>query len=285
MKAAGDLALALMDDPALVLSGAGLSTESGIPDYRSPQALARKREPMRYQLFRTSSRARRHYWARSHVAWQAMRTVRPNPGHFAVRQLELAGAVTGVITQNVDGLHQAAGSEDVLELHGTLSRVRCLDCGEREGMDAWQARLGTLNPGFTQLQAAANPDGDAELTESQTAAFNVAHCLNCGGVMKTDVVFFGENVPVPVVERAWALLEAADSLLVLGSSLTVWSGYRFAEGAVQRGKPLFIINDGPTRADGLAVLKLSGRLGTVLPAVAAAFSEAATGARRGTFDR
>src|SRR5690554_270862 len=262
-----ELAGRLLQMPALVLSGARLSTDSGIPDYRSPESLARKHTPMTFQRFRGEAEARRHYWARSHVGWANMRSVQPNSGHKAVAELQALGVVSGVITQNVDGLHQRAGSSDVLELHGTLSRVRCLHCRRTEPMQSFQRRQAELNPDFSRRAARLNPDGDVELQPDQTEDFEPAVCLHCGGVMKTDVVFFGENVPADVVDRAWQMLEEADSLLVLGSSLTVFSGYRFAEGAVRRGKPVFIINDGPTRADELASLKMEGRLGTILPQV------------------
>lgn len=260
-----ELAARLLQKPALVLSGAGLSTDSGIPDYRSPESLARNHTPMTFQRFRDDAAARRHYWARSHVGWTNMRKVQPNPGHQAVASLQELGVVTGVVTQNVDGLHQRAGADDVLELHGTLSRVRCLNCRRTEPMTSFQRRQAELNPDFEQQAGRVNPDGDVELDPEQTSGFRPAACLHCGGVLKTDVVFFGENVPAEVVSRAWQMLEEAESLLVLGSSLTVWSGYRFAEGAARNGKPVFIVNDGPTRADDMAELKLEGRLGTILP--------------------
>ena len=260
-----ELAARLEARPALVLSGAGLSTESGIPDYRSPEALARAREPMRYQAFVADSAARQHYWARSHVGWSTMCRVEPNAGHHAVSELQKLGVVTGVLTQNVDGLHQRAGSSNVLELHGSLARVRCLNCRQPETMTSFQRRLRELNPGYARQAAQLNPDGDVELNREDTRGFRAASCLNCGGPLKTDVVFFGENVPKPVVEQAWQLLAGAESLLVLGSSLTVFSGYRFAERAHREGKAVLIINDGPTRADEFADLKLEGRLGTLLP--------------------
>lgn len=262
-----DLAERLKAGPALVLSGAGLSTESGIPDYRSPEALARPREPMRYQAFVAEEAARQHYWARSHVGWRSMRSVEPNAGHHAVTELQRLGVVTAVLTQNVDGLHQRAGSSNVVELHGSLARVRCLNCRRAEPMASFQRRLQHLNPGYALRAAQLNPDGDVELDETDTRGFRLANCLNCGGPLKTDVVFFGENVPAAVVDQAWQLLDDAESLLVLGSSLTVFSGYRFAERAHRDGKEVLIINDGPTRADELAALKLEGRLGVLLPAL------------------
>lgn len=258
------LARMLAAAPAQVLSGAGLSTESGIPDYRSPESLKRRHEPLRYQEFTHSAAARSRYWARSHAAWGRMRSVEPNAGHFAVTQLEKAGAVTGILTQNVDGLHQKAGATDVIELHGSLERVRCLSCGTAETMDSYQERLALLNPRFTRLPAVLNPDGDAELPDEATTSFRPAACLVCGGIMKTDVVFFGENVPRAVVDSAWEQYARADSLLVLGSSLAVRSGLRFAEKAARDGKPVYIMTDGLTRADALADLKITGRLGSSL---------------------
>lgn len=260
-----ELAGELLRFPALVLSGAGISTDSGIPDYRSKESLARNRTPMTFQRFSRSADERRHYWARSHAGWLHMRQVEPNAGHEAVARLEAAGLVTGVLTQNVDGLHQRAGSKEVLELHGSLATVRCLNCGQTEPMRQFQERLAELNPDFSQADARLNPDGDVELEPGQTADFTVADCLNCAGVMKTDVVYFGENVPAARVDRAFQMLADADSVLVLGSSLAVRSGLRFAERAHAGNKPVFIINDGPTRADGIAQLKLEGRLGELLP--------------------
>lgn len=258
------LAEQLRTRPALLLTGAGISTDSGIPDYRSPAALANPREPMRFQTFLRDQTARQHYWARSHVGWKHMSVVQPNSGHIACARLQAAGLATGVLTQNVDGLHQLAGSTEVLELHGTISQVRCLSCRQTEPMTSYQSRLLRLNPGFSAQAGALNPDGDTELAPEDTAGFQVADCLNCGGIMKTDVVFFGENVPAPVVSAAWKMLQEAKSLLVLGSSLTVRSGYRFVEGAYQQDKPVFIINDGQTRADDLALIKLEGRLAPLL---------------------
>lgn len=255
----------LRDRPALVLSGAGISTDSGIPDYRSPEALARPREPMRFQEFARSEAARRRYWARSHGGWQRMAVLRPNAAHFAVAELEAAGLVTGVLTQNVDGLHQKAGSRNVLELHGSLSRVRCLDCRNAEPMVSHQKRLAALNPEFRAEPARLNPDGDTELPDAVAAGFTPAPCLVCGGPMKTDVVFFGENVPGPVAQTAWSMLDASGSMLVLGSSLTVRSGYRFPLAAAEKGMPVMIINRGETRGDGLATVRVDAPLGEALP--------------------
>lgn len=253
---------------AVVLSGAGISTESGIPDYRGPGSVARKGSPITYQEFVRSRAARRRYWARSFLGWPAMRAKLPNVGHRAVARLESAGAVSGVLTQNVDGLHQASGSRRVLELHGALARVRCLDCGRLEDRDSLQRRLLRANPDFASGDAVMAPDGDAELAAEAEVAFRPVGCRGCGGTLKPDVVFFGENVPRPRVARSWAMLERAEVLLVLGSSLAVRSGYRYVVAAVRRGMPVAIVNDGPTRGDGDASVRLTGRLGRVLPVLA-----------------
>lgn len=252
----------------LALSGAGISTESGIPDYRSPESLARARTPVTYQAFVRSAAVRQRYWARSVVGWPSMRSRRPNPGHGALARLEVSGVLGDLITQNVDGLHQAAGSRNVVELHGALREVRCLGCGVRIPRDWLQERLLALNPGFAQ-EAAMAPDGDADLTQAQIDGFRVADCERCDGMLKPDVVFFGENVPPERVERTWRMLDAAEVLLVVGSSLAVRSGYRLVEAAAKKGKPVAIVNDGPTRGDPDASVRVSGRLGNVLPALAA----------------
>ncbi|HKI58436.1 MAG TPA: NAD-dependent protein deacetylase [Trueperaceae bacterium] len=262
------LARLLAGRRVLVLSGAGLSTESGIPDYRGPDSARRKGSPITYQEFTRSEAARRRYWARSFLGWPAMRDKRPNDGHRAVARLEQAGAVCGVLTQNVDGLHHAAGSRRVLELHGALATIRCLRCGRLESRDALQRRLAAANPHVGARDVAMAPDGDAELAPSQEDGFRLVACRGCGGVLKPDVVFFGENVPRPRVARSWAMLEEAGALLVLGSSLAVRSGYRYVAHAAAEGVPVAIINDGPTRGDDVASLRVAGRLGRVLPALA-----------------
>ncbi len=263
----GALVALMRSGNTLVLSGAGISTESGIPDYRGPDRSGPVRQPMTYQNFVRSETARRRYWARSAVGWPAMRSREPNAGHRAVARLETAGLVSGVLTQNVDGLHQAAGSQRTVELHGSLSQVVCLACRRREPRAALQLRLEALNPGFSDRVAAILPDGDAVLPEAWADAFVPAACRWCGGTLKADVVFFGENVPRERVEQSYALLEEADALLVLGSSLTVRSGYRFVAAAVAAGKPVGIVNQGPTRGDDDASVRLEGRLGEVLPAL------------------
>ncbi len=249
----------------VVLSGAGLSTDSGIPDYRGPERAGAVRTPITYQQFVSDAAMRRRYWARSTVGWLVMDARRPNAGHRAVARLERAGVVNGVITQNVDGLHQAAGSGNVVELHGSLAYAVCLRCGRRERRDSLQLRLESLNRHITPAEVVALPDGDADLPDELVEGFNVPACLHCGGTLKADVVFFGENVPRQRVERAFELLHAADAVLVLGSSLAVRSGYRFVVAAREAGKRVAIVNHGPTRGDDDAHVRVEGRLGEVLP--------------------
>lgn len=256
---------------AVVLAGAGCSTESGIPDYRGPDA--KPRAPIQYQEFVRSDAARVRYWARSAVGWPRFSAARPNAGHHALAELEDAGAVQGIITQNVDGLHHAAGSRRVVELHGSLASVRCLGCGEVSPRGAFQTRLLAMNAEWAERLAGSveqAPDGDAELPAWAMETFCVPGCEACGGVIKPDVVFFGENVPAERVEDAWRLFAEGDVLLVAGSSLTVYSGRRFIYRAQQEGVPIGIINIGPTRADEMAAAKVEGPLGRVLPRLAEA---------------
>ena len=258
----------------VVLAGAGCSTESGIPDYRGPQGRLRTRKPMQYGEFVRSADARTRYWARSTVGWQRVATARPNRCHEALARLEAEGNVRGVITQNVDGLHQAAGSRRVVELHGSLAHVRCLECGDRVTRADHQARLMEVNAGWMEGEMAsrgtvdAAPDGDADLEKADLQGFEVPGCLQCGGVLKPDVVFFGENVPRATLDDAWALFDEGEVLLVVGSSLTVFSGRRFVYRAVERDVPVAVVNLGPTRADEVAAVKVEGRLGRSLPALA-----------------
>ncbi|MGW0803770.1 NAD-dependent protein deacetylase [Nonomuraea sp. NPDC002799] len=246
-----------------VLSGAGLSTESGIPDYRGPTGRARPAEPMTYQRFVGGAEARRRYWARSHVGWRQMGLARPNTGHRAVAELERRGLLTGIITQNVDGLHQAAGARRVIELHGGLDRVVCLSCRERTPRAELERRLREANPGW-EAAGVINPDGDAVLSDAQVAGFQVVDCAGCGGLLKPDVVFFGENVPRLRVDECFALVAGARALLVLGSSLTVKSGLRFVGKAAELGIPIAIVNQGPTGGDADAALTLDAPLGATL---------------------
>ncbi len=264
----------------VVLSGAGISTESGIPDYRSPGRVGPVRTPINYQQFVGDAASRRRYWARSTVGWPAMQGRKPNAGHRAVARLEREGVVAGVITQNVDGLHQVAGSREVVELHGSLARVICLRCGRTERRDSLQQRMEQLNPAlFDALrtdEVNVLPDGDAEIPDRLVEGFTVPDCLHCGGMLKADVVFFGENVPAERVRRSFELVEEADALLVVGSSLAVRSGYRFVVAAKDQGKPVAIVNHGPTRGDDDADVRVEGRLGEVLPELARRLTEPPT---------
>lgn len=248
----------------LVLSGAGLSTGSGIPDYRGPSGLARAATPMTYQAFTGSAEARQRYWARSHLGWQRIARARPNAGHRAVTALQRAGLLQGVVTQNVDGLHRAAGTSGVLELHGRLDRVVCLTCRALTPRDRLHERLAAANAGWTGTVLGERPDGDVELADP--SGFTVVDCP-CGGLLKPDVVFFGESVPRDRVDRAYALLAGASSLLVLGSSLKVMSGYRFVLQARRAGTPVAVVNQGPTRADGAVDLRVDAELSGTLAGV------------------
>jgi NAD-dependent SIR2 family protein deacetylase len=252
-------ALGLLDErPFVALTGAGMSTDSGIPDYRGPHAPARM--PMTYSEFVSGPDAQRRYWARSHLGWSRMRHAVPNAGHHALARIEAAGRLRLLITQNVDGLHGDAGSRALCALHGRIADVVCLGCRRVTPRDALQQRLARANPGWADRHAGVEvrPDGDVEL--SDTSGFAVPGCADCGGVLKPDVVFFGENVPKPRVERCYAAVDALDptreALLVLGSSLSVMSGFRFVRRAVRREVPVVVVNRGPTRGDDLPVLKV-----------------------------
>jgi len=252
-----------------VLSGAGLSTESGIPDYRGATGRLRRAEPMTYQTFTGTAAARRRYWARSHLGWRYVAGALPNEGHRAVAELEHRGLLTGIITQNVDGLHQAAGARRVIELHGSLGRVFCLGCGERTSREHLDARLRAANPDWEGRVAGITPDGDAIVDDAAAATFRVVDCESCGGLLKPDVIFFGENVPGPRVEDCYRLVERSAGLAVFGSSLTVMSGYRFVRHAARHGIPVVIINHGATRGDVHAAATLDAPLGVTLTALAA----------------
>jgi NAD-dependent SIR2 family protein deacetylase len=255
-----------------ILSGAGLSTESGIPDYRGPSGRARRAEPMTYQVFTGAAQNRQRYWARSHLGWRHVARARPNAGHLAVAGLQRRGLVAGIITQNVDGLHQAAGAREVIELHGSLSRVICLGCGERSERSRLDERLRAANRDWAARVAEITPDGDAVLAGDQVAGFRVVDCEGCGGVLKPDVIFFGENVPRPRVEECYRLVERSRGLVVLGSSLTVMSGYRFVRHAARSGIPVVIVNQGATRGDAHAVASIDAPLGATLSALAGALA-------------
>ncbi|WP_245933978.1 NAD-dependent protein deacetylase [Branchiibius hedensis] len=248
-----------------VLSGAGLSTESGIPDYRTA-AGERRIQPMTAAELLATPQARQRYWARSYVGWPRFAAARPNVGHEAVTQLQRAGLVGTVITQNVDGLHQRAGARDVVELHGNLDRVVCMACGQRFPRELIDACFEVLNPGFDRsADAALRPDGDVALDDEEVRAFKVAHCAACGSdLLKPDVVMFGESVPRPLVQDCFEAVENSRSLLVLGSSLAVMSGYRFVRRAAALGIPVLAITHGWTRGDAELTAKLDAPLGPSL---------------------
>ncbi len=260
----------LGDGPVLVLTGAGVSTDSGIPDYRGPGSPPRT--PMTYQQFVGDPAFRRHYWARNHVGWRHVHRTRPNAGHLALARLEAAGVVSSVITQNVDTLHEAAGSRSVIDLHGRYDRVVCLECSAVLPRERLAERLDALNPGFAggvdDVEIA--PDADAAL--ASTAGFRVADCAGCGGVLKPDIVYFGENVPPARVRRGYRLVEEAAALLVAGSSLTVLSGRRFVRAAADAGLPIVILNRGATRGDALADLTVDAGCSEVLAALADSYA-------------
>lgn len=279
-----------MDAPALlallagrrvaVLTGAGLSTDSGIPDYRGPDSPPAN--PMTIRQFTSSPEFRRRYWARNHVGWRHMAATQPNAGHRALAELEQAGVVTGVITQNVDLLHTKAGSRTVINLHGTYARVVCLRCGHTMSRAALADALETANPGFTERAEAVGglavaPDADAMVAD--TESFEFVDCPRCGGMLKPDIVYFGESVPKDVVEQAYSLVDESDALLVAGSSLTVFSGFRFVRHAAAAGKPVAILNRGPTRGDDLATVKVDGGCSPVLALLAEELASPARGHR------
>ena len=256
----------------LVLTGAGISTDSGIPDYRGPTGRMRHASPMTYERFVGSAEDRRRYWARSHLGWATVALAKPNASHRAVAQLEADGYVSGVVTQNVDGLHTVAGSSVVIDLHGRLDAVVCLQCGLRRPRFEMALRLDAVNPGFRDALSSdatvVRPDGDVIIPEERVAAFRVVDCRRCSGILKPDVVFFGENVPRERFAHGLSLLHDAAALLVLGSSLAVGSGYRFVTAAAHAGTPVAIVNQGVTRGDRHAAVKLDAPLGDVLPALA-----------------
>ena len=256
----------------VALTGAGCSTESGIPDYRGPDTPPRARPPIQHREFVDHAATRQRYWARSTLGWSRFSSARPNAAHLALAELEDRGALAGVITQNVDSLHGAAGSREVVELHGALARVRCLACHTLTTRDALQARLLAVNPGWLARasEVVLAPDGDSELPDDLVAGFTVVACAACGGTVMPDVVFFGGSVPRATLDAAWQLFDRAEVLLVVGSSLTVFSGYRFVRRAAERGVPVGILNRGPTRGDGYAAVRVDARAGAALPELARA---------------
>lgn len=247
-----------------VLTGAGCSTESGIPDYRDANGEWKHKRPVDYRDFVADAAVRRRYWARSLVGWRRFAAAQPNGAHHALAALERAGRVHGLITQNVDGLHQRAGSRKVIDLHGRLDAVDCLGCRAQSSRIEFQVELERRNPGWLTFDAADAPDGDAQLEGPQFDAFDMPACSACGGILKPGVVFFGEAVPRERTTAAFELIEAADALLVVGSSLMVWSGYRFVRRAAERGIPIAAVNIGKTRGDDLIGLRVAGHCGPIL---------------------
>ncbi|MCP2274557.1 NAD-dependent protein deacetylase [Nocardia amikacinitolerans] len=264
------LAEVLADRRVAVLTGAGLSTDSGIPDYRGPDSPPRN--PMTYQQFVGDAAFRQRYWARNHIGWRRMDAARPNAGHRALAQLERLGVVTGLITQNVDMLHTKAGHRRVIDLHGTYARVRCLRCSALISRMTLADRLEAANPGFAEAASATGievaPDADAVVAD--TEGFRMVDCARCGGMLKPDIVYFGENVPKERVAAAFDLVDEADALLVAGSSLTVMSGLRFVRRAAKNGCPVVIVNRGRTRGDEYATHTLDTGCSEALDALAAA---------------
>ena len=282
-KPLSELVTLLRGRRILALTGAGCSTESGIPDYRGPETRHKPRNPIQGPDFARSAEVRRRYWARAVVGFDRFRAARPNPAHHALARLEREGTLSAILTQNVDGLHRAAGSRRVVELHGALDEAFCLACGEIEPRAALQARLLERNPGFLSFAAEAAPDGDADLPAEAVDRFAVAPCRSCEGPLKPRVVFFGDNVPRPVVDEAFALVDAAEALLVVGTSLTVFSGYRFLLRARDRGIPVGVVNIGPVRGEALCAVRVEALAGEALPALAEALAAPAAGAELGAY--
>jgi NAD-dependent SIR2 family protein deacetylase len=252
-----------------VLTGAGCSTDSGIPDYRDAEGEWKRTRPVMFRDFMADVATRQRYWARSLVGWQHFRRAAPNDAHHALARLERAGRVVLLVTQNVDRLHQAAGSAAVVDLHGRLDVVRCMSCERRTPRADLQAELARLNPDWAEVAGLSAPDGDADLACADYASFRLSGCTTCGGVLKPDVVFFGESVPKERVARSMQGLAAADAMLVIGSSLMVYSGYRFARAAAELGRPIAAVNLGRTRADDVLTIKIAATCGDALAACVA----------------
>ena len=259
----------MTEQPFVVLTGAGISTASGIPDYRDNQGVRRGRQPMMYQEFLSAAESRRRYWARAMLGWPRVRLAQPNVAHEALAGLQSSQRISALITQNVDSLHDQAGSHDVIELHGSLQRVLCLDCGERSERDSIQHQMEQHNPYLAGVDTVQAPDGDTLLDPAFEARFQVPRCPHCAGErMKPDVVFFGENVAQGTAARAMATVEKAAGLLVVGSSLMAYSAFRLCRAVVDQGKPLIAINLGKTRADELLDLKIEASCEQLLPLLA-----------------
>lgn len=252
-------------DSVVALTGAGVSTASGIPDYRDRNGEWKQSQPMQFGEFKASDSARKRYWARSFVGWTHFSRARPNAAHDALARLESSGKLDMLITQNVDGLHGEAGSRKVIDLHGRLARVRCIDCDTTQERRRYQEALRQANPHWDAQPARYTADGDAVLTTARHDGFSVPGCRACGGTVKPDVVMFGESVPQSRVQRAFAAIDRARALLVVGSSLMVYSGFRFARHARENGMPIAIVNRGRTRADDIATLKVDDDCERVLP--------------------
>jgi NAD-dependent SIR2 family protein deacetylase len=257
----------------LVLSGAGISTASGIPAYRGRDGVRRGSAPVQGPEFRKFDAVRKRYWARSMIGYSTMAGAAPNPAHLALASLQAAGRISPLMTQNVDGLHQRAGSTGVLELHGSIHHVLCLDCHAQCSRAEVQHMLAELNPDHMGVVAVAAPDGDAHVEPDRLARFRLPHCPHCGGTLKPDVVFFGDGVDPATTIEAVRRVEQADALLVVGSSLVVFSGFRFCRMAAAAGKPIAAINLGITRADDLLGLKIDASAQAVLPPLAALYGE------------
>ena len=240
-----------------VLTGAGCSTDSGIPDYRDANGEWKRTPPVTYQAFVSNEATRQRYWARNLVGWRRFGSALPNATHRALAKLEQQNRVAMLLTQNVDRLHQAAGTQNVIDLHGRMDIIRCLSCELRLPRGDFQAKLLRLNPSWADAEALDAPDGDADLQEQDFSSFVIPVCADCGGMLKPDVVFFGENVPRERVDAAMQAMREADAVLVVGSSLMVYSGYRFVQAAVAASKPVAAVNLGHTRADSLLTLKVN----------------------------
>jgi NAD-dependent SIR2 family protein deacetylase len=268
LPAAGTLTTWVANRRSLfVLTGAGISTASGIPDYRDTDGQWKRTPPVTYQAFVGDPLTNARYWARSFIGYPRMAQSQPNAAHYALARWQREGRLSTLLTQNVDGLHERAGCRDVIDLHGRIDQVICLHCQTLSARSELQVRLHDANPEWHGLEAATAPDGDADLEGQDFSRFQVPECLNCGGMLKPDVVFFGENVPRARYETARAALLASDALLVVGSSLMVYSGYRFARMAHEAGLPIAILNRGRTRADELAGLKFEADCVEVLGAI------------------
>ena len=243
-----------------ILTGAGCSTRSGIPDYRDKEGQWKRQPPVQHKDFMTSQLARQRFWARSLIGWPLMAQAKPNGTHKSLQQLEQKGYCQQLVTQNVDRLHQQAGQQQVIDLHGRSDRVRCMQCDQLHDRNQIHQQMAFENPEFASLTATAAPDGDADLEDVEFDQFRITDCDRCGGLLKPDVVFFGDNVPKERVYQAMDSLQQSDALMVVGSSLMVYSGYRFCKQAANMGKPIVAITQGKTRADDLLTLKLDGEI-------------------------